>query len=335
MRLLREKSKEYHPLGYRIEWQSVNSTRFGKNEFPERIFIDTCEDYFFLIGKKNEFRRLVSVVTKIRESFPELIDSISSQLSVIHRLADDIEPLISLLKYFRDNPKPNCFLSEIPAVGVHTKFIERSKIKTILRQWLDVILPAWAIRSDEHHFERRYFLRYDEPLIRVHFLDTTLQQSLGFPCSYVAIPLHTFGHWDIQGIRVIVVENKISLLTLPALQNTIAIGGLGNAVTLLKYAPWLRHTRLVYWGDLDSDGLGMLSHLRKIYSEVQSVLMDAETLNRFSSLLTQGNGRKIETPSMLNESESAAFFRCCDENIRLEQERIPLQAVNEILTAQD
>jgi hypothetical protein len=104
------------------------------------------------------------VVTRIRESFPELNHCLLSQLSVLPGLADDIEPLISLLKYFRENPKPNCFLREIPAVGVHTKFVERPEIESIQRQWLDVILPAWAIRSDEHHFERRYFLRYDEPL---------------------------------------------------------------------------------------------------------------------------------------------------------------------------
>jgi len=333
MQFLRTESKECRSLGYRVEWKSVDSRRFGKNEFPERIVVDSSEDYLFLIGKKHEFRRIESVVAKIRESFPELNHCLSLQLSTLPKLADDIDPLISLLEYFRENPKPDCFLREIPAEGVHTKFVERSEIESVLRQWLDVILPAWAIRSDEDHFSRRYFLRYDEQLIRIRFLDPMLQQKLCFPCSDVAIPLHTFGNLDMQGICVIVVENKIPLLTLPALPNTLAIGGWGKDVVRLKYAPWLQNVRLVYWGDLDSDGLCILSNLRTIYPDVQSILMSVDTIDRFKSLLTKGNGQKIEAPSMLNEYELAAFVRCRDENIRLEQERIPLQTVNEILTA--
>jgi hypothetical protein len=219
-------------------------------------------------------------------------------------------------------------LREIPAVGVHTKFIERSEIKSALRKWLDTILPPWAIRSDEDHFERRYYMRYDEDLIRTRFLDTDLQRKLLFPVSDLAIPLHSFGELDLQGIRVLIVENKVNLLTLPPLLNTVAIGGLGDAITLLKYAPWLRNTRIVYWGDFDVDGFRILSNIRTIFPAVQSLLMDVETLERFTHLFTKGNGRLIETPPFLNADETAAFIRCRDENIRLEQERIPLSELN-------
>ena len=328
MRLLREESSEHRSRGYRVEWKLVNSPRFGRNEFPERIFIDTCEDYLFLVEKRNEFCHLEMVVAKIRDSFPELDQCLSTQLSTLPQLADDIDSLLVLLQYFRDHPKPDCFLREIPAVGVHTKFIERQEIKNVLRQWLDIILPAWAIRSDEDHFEPRYFLRYDERLIRTRLLDPALQQKLYFPCSDLAIPLHSFENLDIQRVCVMIVENKITLLTLPLLQNTIAIGGMGDSVTLLKYVPWLKNLRVIYWGDLDSDGFRILSNLRTILPSAQSVLMDEATLDRFKPLLTEGNGRYTEVPSFLSKEEMAAFVRCRNENVRLEQERIPLSELN-------
>jgi len=328
MQLLREESKEHRKRGYRVDWKSINSPRFGKNDFPERIFIDTCEDYLFLIEKKQEFLVLESVVVQIRDLFPELERCLATQLSILPHLADDIEPLIALLKFFREHPKPDCFVREIPAPGVHTKFIERPEIENVLRQWLDVILPAWAIRSDEHHFARRYFLRYDEQLIRLRFLDAAVQKKLHFPCSDVSVPLHTFANLGIQDINVIIVENKTSLLTLPTSPNTIALGGLGYAVTLLKYAPWLRKCRLTYWGDLDSDGFRILSNFREIFPAVQSMLMDAATLQRFESLLTKGNGQWHEIPPFLTEDEKSAFLRCRNENIRLEQERIPVSALS-------
>ena len=322
MRLLREESKECRSSGYRVEWRSVNSTRFGKSEFPERVFIDTSEDYFFLTEKKKEFLCIESVATQIRESFPVLERCLSTQLPILSELADRIEPLIAVLTYFQEHPKPDIFLREIPAVGVHTKFIESPKIKKVLRPWLDEILPAWAIRSDEDHFERRYFLRHGENLIRIRLLDPDLQKKLSFPCLDLELPIHSLGDLEIQGIRVIIIENKVPILTLSSLPNTIALGGLGNGVTSLQYAPWLHRCQLYYWGDLDTDGFRILSGFRKTFPAVQSLFMDTTTLEHFKSLLTSGNGRQIDMPPFLNEEEKAAFLRCREENIRLEQERI-------------
>ena len=248
----------------------------------------------------------------------------ATQLPILSELADRIEPLIAVLTYFQEHPKPDVFLREIPAAGVHTKFIESPGIQKILRQWLDTILPPSAIRADEDHFARRYFLRYDESLIRMRLLDSELQQKLDFPWLDFALPLRSFSGLDVQRLRVIVVENKISLLTLPSLPNTIALGGLGNSVTSLQYAPWLHRCQLYYWGDLDTDGFRILSSFRETFPTVQSLFMDTATLERFESLLTSGNGRRIDMPPFLNEEEKAAFLRCREKNIRLEQERIPL-----------
>ncbi|HLJ95339.1 MAG TPA: hypothetical protein VKU02_19330, partial [Gemmataceae bacterium] len=40
-------------------------------------------------------------------------------------------------------------------------------------------------------------------------------------------------------------------------------------------------------------------------------------------LASSGTGRKTEIPARLTESERAAFIRCSEHNLRIEQERLP------------
>jgi hypothetical protein len=72
---------------------------------------------------------------------------------------------------------------------------------------------------------------------------------------------------------VLIVENKVNLLTLPRLPGTLAIGGLGNAVMLLRYCAWLGSVSITYWGDIDVQGFEILSRLRGI-PEVVSMNYD-------------------------------------------------------------
>jgi hypothetical protein len=67
-----------------------------------------------------------------------------------------------------------------------------------------------------------------------------------------------------------------------------------------------------------------LSSLRAESPHAQSLLMDRETLARGQSLSIPGTGRRPSQPPHLTASESLAFDRCVQGNMRLEQERIPL-----------
>jgi hypothetical protein len=52
--------------------------------------------------------------------------------------------------------------------------------------------------------------------------------------------------------------------------------------------------------------------------------MDVGTINRYRSLAGAGTGSKSSVPAHLTEDESRAFNICVQENLRIEQERIPL-----------
>jgi hypothetical protein len=143
------------------------------------------------------------------------------------------------------------------------------------------------------------------------------------------------GSWSVRQFRVFIVENKVNLLTVPPLSRTIGIGALGKAVSLLRYLSWLGQMEVTYWGDLDVEGFEILSDMRAIYPQTRSVLMDEVTLLRWRQLAGRGTGRKPCVPTNLTAAEKQAFVLCCESNLRLEQERLPQQAVFDALTGSD
>jgi hypothetical protein len=135
----------------------------------------------------------------------------------------------------------------------------------------------------------------------------------------------------IKDVDIYIIENRVNLLTLPAQHRSIALEGRGCAVTDLRYVPWLANVPVTYWGDLDAEGFQILSSLRALLPQTRSMLMDGPVLDRWHELAIPGTGSRPEMPLHLTAPERAAFERCRDGNLRLEQERIPQYAVAEAL----
>ena len=326
---LREGAKEIRGYGYSVQWREKRSRAFGRNPFPERIFFETQDDFLRLIGKQSEFAAFVGAVERLRGEFPELGGWIASHRQVLIEVAPALDGLLQVLRYFRTNPRPNCFARELP-LPVDTKFIERHE--HVLRDWFDLALPPDSMRSDETHFARRFGLRYPEQHIVVRFLDADLQRELGCPWSELSLPITAVAELPVRDVAVVIVENKVNLLTLPPCTRTIGLGALGRAVSELRTVGWLATVPLTYWGDIDVEGFEILSSLRAEFPHSQSLLMDCETLARYQSLSIAGTGRRPSQPPHLTASESLAFDRCVQGNMRLEQERIPLAGLAQFIS---
>lgn len=325
---LRAGSKEVLGAGYTVEWREVNSPTLGRNTLPKRILFETSEDYLRCIGKQQEFASFAHVANRLRAAFPMLESWIRSNVARLIEVAPDLEGLLGVVQYLRDHPRPQLFARELP-IKADTKLIERHQ--RLLRQWLDLILPPHAIRADEEHFERRYGLRYAEPHFHVRLLDGFLAHELGFPCREFSLPLDTLAELPVRAAEVFIVENKVNLLTLPPFRRGLGLGALGHRVTLLRYCSWLNTLPITYWGDLDVEGFEILSSLRALFPQTRSIFMDASTLDHWQHLGTQGTGRKPDLPPHLTEAEGTAYLRCRNENLRLEQERIPQGEVPTVL----
>lgn len=317
-------NKDSKRLGYSVEWREVRMRHYGKQDLPRKITIETQDDFLRLSGLCHEFQKIEHVVRVVRRELPDLEQWLRQWLPHVGKYSSDIEVLVETTKFFLAHPKPDCFLREIP-ISSDTKFIEQKQNRKVLDKWLNMLLPGDAVSRSERKFERRFGLRYAEPMPIIRFLDKELETKAGFPCSVVALPLHTLSSLPFNDVRCIIVENKVNLLTLPqSLDNTIALGGLGNGAMMFQYVPWLTRSdeTMLYWGDIDVEGFRILATLRTFFPGIRSVMMDIETLDRFSISIVSGKGSTPPSPSNLTTDEKEAFICCRNKNHRLEQERI-------------
>lgn len=248
--------------------------------------------------------------------------------------------LIAVCRYFQAHPAPDRYLRQLDIPGVDTKFIESHQ--PIVATLLDACLPATAIDGSvelkaERGFERRYGLRYPQPLIHFRLLDPILSHDLaGF--TELALPLSDFCQLDLLLDRVFITENKINGLSFPYQKNAIVIFGLGYGVQSLRQVPWLAGCQLWYWGDIDSHGFAMLSQLRRYFPATKSLLMDEATLTQCRELWgtepASSRHKATELP-YLTPAEQQLFQQLQQDHwapaLRLEQERLPFSLLTEKL----
>lgn len=323
-------SKETLGQGYSLARAQINSRRFGDNIYPTGVVFDTFDDLLKYTRKTSEFQRVQADVGLIRASAPQLETWLKSSWKRILDLHDALPDLLSVVDYLRGNPRPDCYIRELP-IPVSTKLV--AKHKALLRTWLDITLDPQHIYSGggKNDFESRYGFRSPQTHVLVRLLDASLMAELGLPCQELSMPAEALGQLAARDLVVFAVENKVSLinaLCLPPIKRGIAIGALGNNLAEFTKISWLANQRIIYWGDIDVEGLEILSRFRFFFPQVESMLMDAPTLHAFRSLCGRGNGKPPSTPQKHLTASEAAAAECCQlENLRLEQEHIPFPTV--------
>jgi hypothetical protein len=226
---------------------------------------------------------------------------------------------MAVCRYFDEHPTPLCFPRQVP-LPISTKFIENNA--GILRELLDVVLGD-RVKAEAAGFEERFHLLVEPPQIRFRFLDSEMQRRVGWPVSDCAVPLPAFAALDWAIDRVLIVENRNVFLCLPTVCSTLAIFGSGKAALLLSACKWMSAVDLVYWGDCDEAGLGILSSLRGSFPRLRSLLMDHDAWVRWKHLATPGKRDTTARHSHLTGSELAVLTEVLKGPSMLEQERIP------------
>lgn len=320
-------SKEKKGFGYILEFQQVKTKHLGTQDLPTSIYFDTEKDFLKFLGKEKEVELFKTSVEKIIEAFPKLKEWAVKNPTKINANQTEWESILKVCQLFQKNPKPNMYIRELP-IKAHTKFIERNQ--SVIKELLDVLISE-HINTEEKQFEKRFNLKYAEPQIRFKILDKEISQKFFLGLDDVAIPVSQFESLNLPIKKVLVVENKTTLyttLTLPKMNNTIAIFGSGYSVYNLKSVSWFTNLKLLYWGDIDVQGFEILSQFRNYFPQTQSVLMDKETFEKFFEN-DKGTPTNVSTKLNLTDKEQQLYDTLKTNNWRLEQEKIPFDYANE------
>ena len=326
IQLIYSQSKEKKSFGYSLDLQKVNTKHLGAQDLPILIYFDNQKDFLKFLGKENEEDSFKSNVEIILGELPELKDWIIKYPKKVIDNMNEWQNILKVCQYFKQNPKPNFYIRELP-VKVHTKFIERNK--GIIRELLDVLISE-HVKSEEKEFENRFNLKYAEPQIRFKVLDKKISDRFFSGIDDIAIPVSQFEKLDLPIKKVLVVENKTTLyttLTLPKMNDTIAIFGSGFSVFNLKNVLWFDNLKLLYWGDIDVQGFEILSQFRTYFPHTKSMLMDKKTFDKFFED-DDGTPTNISMKLSLTDEEQLLYDILKKNNWRLEQEKIPLDYVN-------
>jgi hypothetical protein len=335
IRNLEDGSRTQRGFGYDIEWADLNHRQLGRNKIPNRISVATVSDALKLIGKDKEARRFRDLIRDTSDIFPELVEWLGRRPFVALEHAVEWPRILSILRWFRENPNSRLYLRQIDIANVDTKFIETRK--PLLAELLEIILNEKGLTDGSDRprsFEQRYGLRGKPSRIRFRILD---HGSMIGGLSDIAVPDAEFASLALPTSCVFITENEINGLAFPDFPSSVVVFGLGYALDRLANATWLRDHTIHYWGDIDTHGFAMLDRLRSYFPHVHSLLMDRQTLLAHRSLWVHEQTPHGGSLVRLNQEEQELFKDLATnrlgEGIRLEQERIPFGWVQRALDA--
>ena len=311
---LKKESKEFKSFGYRIEFTERQFEKIGRQQVPEKIIVESLQDFLKLISKEKEFQKYTANLTLIKSELPVLIPWVRiSPFKLIEH--DSWTDTLKVCRYFLSNPKPNLYLRQLP-IDIHTKYISENVF--LIESLLEFLIPD-HMNKGETKFELRFNLKYSEPLIRVRFLDQHISPLQAV--SDFSIPLSEFNQFTCQNENIFVTENIMTFLTLPQLSKTIAIwSGGGFNISYLKNIEWVKEKQFYYWGDLDAQAFQILNQFRQYFPNTIAVMMDEETLQKFKP--RKGRPCLKQNLKHLNDQELQLYYFLQQENLRLEQEKI-------------
>ena len=321
--LLHNNSRAIKGSGYIVEYRNINHQQLGSQRIPARILFNSRDDWLGFISKVKAFRQFDELAGSTRRELPELMPWLQLKPLKALELMESWPRLLKVCRYFQLNPKPGRYIRQLDIQGVDSKFIENNKgvLSELLSQALDPEdFDATITGLAENGFERRFGLRFDEPLIRYRLLDSTA------PVTDITVPVSQFIDPGVR--RVFITENKVNGLAFPAVSDAMVIFGLGYGIQSLSSIDWLRDKEIIYWGDIDTHGFAILSRLRHHLPQARSLLMDEATLTRYFDLCTEEPDNKRFTGELarLTPTEQQLFSALINnrygKNLRLEQERI-------------
>jgi hypothetical protein len=290
---------------------------------PEALRVHSPEEVAIWINEESRWRRAQERYEHMVARWPLLRSTLPRYFDV---LADyetyDFQRLEAMLAWLEANPQSNLYPRQLPVAGLDSKWLET---RTGL---IGVLLSALrGSATEQADFYEICGLKRPPQLMRLMILDESLRAHTG-SIRDLSAPVTELAGLNLPVSRIYIVENLQTGLAFGELQGAVVFMRLGYGIEALARLPWVSRGECVYWGDLDTHGLRILSRVRTLLPRVSSILMDEETLLNHRALWDEEaeQSSDIELPA-LTVDEQLLYQRLKQHhwgvNVRLEQERIP------------
>ncbi|WP_051441773.1 Wadjet anti-phage system protein JetD domain-containing protein [Arthrobacter sp. H14] len=305
---------------FSISTAAVGRNTIGANDVPSAAVFATAEDEIAFIGKSRQARTFLDLASRIEGIEPALqVWAVRRPLQLLE-LSEDALTAAAVAVWFRDNPAPGIYLRQLSLAGVHTKFVETRR-RTI-DEMVTALEPERG-RPGSSFASRHGFLAAPE---RVRFRLLDPESELLGAVRDITVTAEGFRNLAPDVDAVIVTENLVNFLSLPARPRTLAVFGAGYGFSAVDEAEWLRNCDVLYWGDLDTHGFRILDQLRSGHPHVHSILMDTETLLAHRNLWGQEPNPSRAILTRLAPEELTVYESLRNDSygpaVRLEQEHI-------------
>lgn len=314
-----------------IEYQAKNFQQFGLLTLPKYLLIEHRQALIELFAPENKSQlqiiqsRINYIINTLNQVFEfdikEFWRFLIDNLENFEHLSDDeIHQLLQLLPQLKYGMGQGLYLRNLAISGVDTKFIEQHfKLIELLLNYLyeNKIYQCGGLLVWLNCQEKPSDWLLVKPLCQ-----KTQSNLANLPI--LRLNSQTLLGYELPSNNILVVENEQSCLALTHIPNTIAVAGGGKNVNWLK-AEWLKHKKVYYWGDIDSDGLFILSLARQYCPHMIALMMDKNTVLIHQHLMVNDSGLINEVPLFLTADEKALFIALKNGEFmgnRLEQERL-------------
>jgi len=299
-----------------VTWETRNWSSLGAQEVPVRCALEGAAAIAEAAGTSAAWRVLEQRADELRQrwggrgeaSDAALADAVRREAPRLGSLDDlDFRLLLAVLEWVAEHPTSGFFVRQLPIHGIHTKWIEEHRRLVLTFVGAVTGLPSMGLA--------------DTPsTIRMRVLDPALRPD---GLTDVSAPVADLSAMTIRPSTIFVFENLQSVLAMPEMHDAVVLHGNGYAVGRLGGVPWIRESRILYWGDLDSNGFAILDQLRHSCPHVESILMDHATLDGHLDLVGIEATPNKGTLTRLTAEEAAVHARLAREgDLRLEQERV-------------
>lgn len=322
------------PAGVKVERETFQMRGIGAQTLPVRIDFVSPDAVAGFAGQAEAWNRVVHRRAMLMRIWPALTDSagLGRLYDWLEAASDaDVERLVAVASWMLANPASGLYLRQLPIIGLDTKWIESGQ-----RRAVAVLVAALRGAMDaggdsEREFLRLCGLRSPESRVRIMVLDPGLRRLVGGVRDLQA-PLSDLAALAWAPRATLFVENLACAHSLPDMKATVSVVGLGRAVTLAGALPWVQRSQTFYWGDIDTDGLEILSLARGVFPTMRSVLMERETLLQYRDRwVVEGTVNERAARERLSVEELGLYKELLanewagwsePQGVRLEQERL-------------